>query len=78
MLGSGPATASRKTSICRPISCPFAPLENVLTTYAQRDLAKKTESGRWRLTPKGFMVSNAILVELLDVQQKSNPLAKLR
>src|SRR5699024_4343413 len=55
---------------------PFAPLEKLLTTYAQRDLAKKTESGRWRLTPKGFMVSNAILVELLDVQQKSNPLAK--
>ena len=57
---------------------PFAPLEKLLTTYAQRDLAKKEENGRWRLTPKGFMVSNAILVELLEVQQKSNPLARIR
>ena len=57
---------------------PFAPLEQLLTTYAQRDLAKKEENGRWRLTPKGFLVSNAILVELLEVQQKSSPLAKIR
>ena len=57
---------------------PFAPLEQLPTTYAQRDLAKKEENGRWRLTPKGFLVSNAILVELLEVQQKSSPLAKIR
>ncbi len=57
---------------------PFEPLEKLLTTYAKRDLAKKEETGRWRLTPKGFMVSNAILVELLEVQQQSKPLAKIR
>ncbi len=57
---------------------PFEPLEKLLTTYEKRDLAKKEENGRWRLTPKGFMVSNAILVELLEVQQQSKPLAKVR
>ena len=56
---------------------PFAPLEKLLTAYAQRGLAEKTEAGRWRLTAKGFMVSNSILVQLLDAQQKSKPLAKV-
>lgn len=57
---------------------PFEPLEKLLSTYEKRGLAKKEETGRWRLTPKGFMVSNAILVELLEVQQQSKPLAKVR
>ncbi len=56
---------------------PFAPLEQLLQTYALRDLAEKGENGRWRLTPKGFMVSNSILVELLEAQQQSKPLAKV-
>ncbi len=57
---------------------PFEPLEKLLTLYASRGLAIKEENGRWRLTPKGFMVSNSILVELLDVQQQSKPLAKVK
>lgn len=57
---------------------PFAPLEELLLRYAEQDLAVKTESGRWRLTPKGFMVSNTLLIELLDAQQESNPLANVR
>lgn len=57
---------------------PFEPLEEALELYARRGLAKKTESGRWRLTPEGFLVSNSILVELLEKQQQSVPLAKKR
>ena len=57
---------------------PFQPLEELLAMYEKRDLARKEENGRWRLTPKGFMVSNSILVQLLDAQQKSKPLAKIR
>ena len=34
------------------------------------------EDGRWHLTPKGFMLSNSILVELLEAQQKSRPLTQ--
>ncbi len=57
---------------------PFAPLEELLLKYEEHDLAQKLENGRWRLTPKGFMVSNSIIVELLEAQQNSSPLAKLR
>lgn len=56
---------------------PFAPLEKLLQKYAKERLARQ-EQGRWRLTPRGFLVSNAILVELLDAQQRSIPLAKKR
>ena len=55
---------------------PFAPLEELLQSYARQDLAEQTENGRWRLTPKGFMVSNAIILQLLEAQQASKPLAK--
>ena len=55
---------------------PFAPLEELLHKFAQMDLAQQQENGRWRLTPKGFMVSNSIILQLLEAQQKSKPLAK--
>ena len=56
---------------------PFAPLEELLKTYAERDLAVKEETGRWRLTPKGFMVSNSIILQLLEAQQQSKPLSNV-
>lgn len=56
---------------------PFAPLEALLAMYETRGLARKEENGRWRLTAKGFMVSNSILVQLLEAQQESKPLAKI-
>ena len=62
----------------RSFLLPFEPLEQRLEFYEDRGLAQKQDNGRWRLTPKGFMVSNTILVDLLEVQQQSNPLAKLR
>ena len=62
----------------RKFLLPFEPLEQRLEFYEDRGLAQKQDNGRWRLTPKGFMVSNTILVDLLEVQQQSNPLAKLR
>ena len=57
---------------------PFAPLEKLLQKYEKNGLALRTEEGRWHLTPKGFLVSNSIIVELLDAQQRSTPLAKKR
>lgn len=56
---------------------PFEPLEELLAMYEKRGLSQKEENGRWRLTPKGFMVSNSILVQLLEAQQSSKPLAKV-
>ena len=56
---------------------PFEPLQKVLEKLARNDLCIQNGS-RWRLTPKGFMLSNTILVELLEAQQKSRPLAQRR
>ena len=47
---------------------PFAPLEAVL--MRQEGLAARTFDGRWHLTPKGFLVSNSIISDLLLVQEQ--------
>ena len=54
---------------------PFEPLETVFQKLAKQDLCKNV-SGRWRLTPKGFMLSNSIIVLLLEQHQKSKPLTQ--
>ena len=54
---------------------PFEPLEEVFQKLSKQDLCKNV-SGRWRLTPKGFMLSNSIIVLLLEQQQKSKPLTQ--
>ena len=54
---------------------PFEPLEEVFQKLAKQDMCKNV-SGRWRLTPKGFMLSNSIIVLLLEQQQKSKPLTQ--
>ena len=52
----------------------FAPLEQML--MKQTGLASKTFDGRWHLTPKGFLVSNTIVSDLLLIQEESDPLNK--
>ena len=42
-----------------------AQAEAVLEECARHGLARK-EDGRWRLTPQGFLVSNAVIVRLLE------------
>lgn len=54
---------------------PFEPLERALTLYAEKGLAKKDE-GRWRLTPKGLLLSNQIIGALLELQERSQPLTR--
>ena len=39
-------------------------------------LKKYVAEGRWHLTPKGMLVSNSILTELLLAQEHSTPLAR--
>ncbi len=55
---------------------PFAPLEASLLRCKQEGLAQKTVDGRWHLTPKGFLVSNSIISDLLLLQEQTKPLGK--
>ena len=61
----------------RSFLLPFEPIEARLQELEKQGFAV-LEHGRWHLTPKGFMLSNSILIDLLDVQQKSKPLAQKR
>ena len=49
----------------------FQPMEELFLQYERAGLACRTENG-WRLTPRGFLVSNSIIVALEDAlaQQK--------
>ena len=59
----------------RSFLLPFAPIEKRLQEL-QKDGLAVLKNGRWHLTPKGFMLSNSIIVLLLEQQQKSKPLAQ--
>ncbi len=48
----------------------FAPIEARLEEFEARGWAEKTAQGRWRLTPKGFLVSNRLIGDLLERQEK--------
>jgi len=47
---------------------PFAPLEEALERCRTFGHATHNEDGRWRLTPKGFLISNTIISDLLLIQ----------
>lgn len=55
----------------------FDVLEKLLTEYESHGLAQRTQTG-WRLTPKGFLVSNAIITSLTDAlaEEKQRRLEK--
>lgn len=46
----------------------FRPLEALLRSYQTRGLAEE-RSGRWSLTPEGFLLSNLLIGELLEAQE---------
>ncbi len=56
---------------------PFAPLEDILEHNRNLGYAVLTEDNRWHLTPKGFLISNSIISDLLVAQDKSEPLKRL-
>ena len=56
---------------------PFAPLQQLLERFAGHGLAAQSGS-RWYLTPRGWLVSNRIILALQDAQEKSTPLVKKR
>ena len=56
---------------------PFAPLEDVLEQRRRSFHATQTDTGRWVLTPKGYLVSNDIITDLLIAQDESRPLKRI-
>ena len=56
---------------------PFAPLEDVLEKQRRFYHATQTDSGRWVLTPKGYLVSNDIITDLLIAQDESQPMKRI-
>ncbi len=56
---------------------PAAPLVDVLERNRQLGYALRNEDGRWHLTPKGFLISNTIISDLLMAQDASEPLKRL-
>ena len=55
----------------RQFLLPFDDLEAALEKNRSYGYAVKTEEGRWRLTPKGYLVSNSIISDLLVIQDSS-------
>ena len=55
----------------------FDVLEKLFATYEAHSLAARTEQG-WRLTPRGFLVSNRIITSLTDalMEEKQRRMAK--
>lgn len=49
----------------------FAPLETRLEEFAAQGWAKRTDAGRWRLTPTGFLLSNRLIGDLLERQEQA-------
>ena len=49
----------------------FAPIEARLEEFAARGWAEKTEEGRWHFTPEGFLLSNQLIGDLLERQEKA-------
>lgn len=55
----------------RKFLLPFSDLEVSLEKSRSLGYAVKSEEGRWRLTPKGLLISNDIITDLLIIQDKS-------
>ena len=49
----------------------FDPIEEKLLAYEQHGWAERV-GNRWRLTPKGFLISNQLIGQLLDCQEESS------
>ena len=61
----------------RAFLLPFAPLVDILQKHRDLGYVTRTEEGHWALTPKGYLISNSIISDLLIAQDESIPLKKL-
>ena len=69
-LGISPSDYERRFLL------PFAPLAEVLRKH-EDVYTSRTDKGNWRLTPKGFLISNSIITDLLIAQDNSQPMGRI-
>ncbi len=67
MLGLRTARGIEAGEYERRFRASFGPLEALLQGYVRMGLAKQVDD-RWRFTPRGFLLSNQLIGELLDAQ----------
>ena len=56
---------------------PFAPLETILRKHEAYGRAVQNGDGRWALTPKGYLVSNDIISDLLIAQDEAGSMKRV-
>ena len=61
----------------RQFLLPFGPIEEALEKCRSFGHAARNEEGRWRLTPKGFLISNSIISDLLLIQDGCEQLQRI-
>ena len=69
-LGISPSDYERRFLL------PFEPLAEILRK-SEDVYTSRTEKGNWRLTPKGFLISNSIITDLLIAQDNSQPMGRI-
>ena len=62
----------------RKFLLPFDPIEDALERNRAMGYAARNTEGRWRLTPKGFLVSNTIISDLLMIQGQSQQMKRFK
>ena len=62
----------------RTFMLPFEPLEAKLEKLRVYGRAEQSSDGRWSLTPKGYLVSNDIISELLIAQDEAGSVRKIQ
>ncbi len=56
---------------------PFGPLEDILKKHQAYARATQNSDGKWSLTPKGFLVSNDIISDLLIAQDEAGSMKRI-
>ena len=62
----------------RKFLLPFDEIEAALERSRSMGYAMRSDEGRWRLTPRGYLISNDIITDLLLIQEKSRQMQRFR